>query len=103
GTVARIVQGERSPDGRYSLVTVGTDVFEVEAWLDDAPYPRADVVLRAEPTDGDPEALRAARDELERLLRRVLALRTELGLTGARATAELTAEPVSAGWHAALL
>lgn len=43
GVVARMVQVEALPDGRYALVTVGTRRIRVNAWLPDDPYPLADV------------------------------------------------------------
>jgi uncharacterized protein len=43
GVVARMVQVEPLPDGRYALVTVGTRRIRVNAWLPDDPYPLADV------------------------------------------------------------
>jgi uncharacterized protein len=103
GSVARILQGQRGADGRYALVTVGAAVLEVERWLHDDPYPRADVVVREDTPALDDVALRSARDDLEPRLRRLLALRAEMGLHGAPATSELHEDPVVAGWHAALL
>jgi uncharacterized protein len=103
GTVARIVQGQRGADGRYALVAVGTAVLAVERWLDDDPYPRADVVVRAEAPPADPDALSGARDDLERSLRRLLALRAEMGMGSAPATTGLHEDPVVAAWHATLL
>jgi uncharacterized protein len=102
GAVARIVQGRQAPDGRWALVTVGTAALAVERWLDDDPYPRADVVVR-EDAPADDSSLRAARDGLVPALRRLLALRAEMGLPGAPVTTELHEDPVVAGWHAALL
>jgi Lon protease-like protein len=54
GTMARIVDAERLSDGRWHLVTVGTERFRVNAWLPDDPYPVADVELWPDepPTDG---------------------------------------------------
>lgn len=43
GVVARMVQVEALPDGRYALVAVGTRRIRVNAWLPDDPYPLADV------------------------------------------------------------
>jgi Lon protease-like protein len=43
GTVARIVDISALPDGRYALVSVGTERLRVNAWLPDDPYPLADV------------------------------------------------------------
>src|SRR5690242_20202173 len=39
--LARVVQSERAPDGRYALVVVGIAPVTVTEWLDDDPYPRA--------------------------------------------------------------
>ena len=41
GTVARIVEAARTPDGRYLLATVGSERLRVRRWLADDPYPRA--------------------------------------------------------------
>ena len=77
GTVARVVEAVELPDGRYALGTVGTRRIRVRAWLDDDPYPRADV----EDWD-DAEAGPALADEVDGVatqLRRVLAAYAELG------------------------
>src|SRR6188768_1380525 len=41
GTLARIVQAQPFPDGRWAVVSVGTRRVVVAEWLDDDPYPRA--------------------------------------------------------------
>lgn len=43
GTVARIVDIQVTPDGRYAIAAVGTERLRVGAWLPDDPYPLADV------------------------------------------------------------
>src|SRR6478609_3186788 len=43
GTVARVVQIAELPDGRYAVATVGLRRIRVIRWLDDDPYPRAQV------------------------------------------------------------
>lgn len=43
GTVARIIDIQVTPDGRFALVAVGTERIRVLAWLPDDPYPLADV------------------------------------------------------------
>ena len=43
GTVARILEVAELPDGRYFLQAAGVRRIRVQSWLDDAPYPRADV------------------------------------------------------------
>lgn len=41
GCLARIVEHEQFPDGRFALIALGTERVIVEHWLDDDPYPRA--------------------------------------------------------------
>jgi Lon protease-like protein len=43
GCTAEIVEAEETPDGRWGLGTIGRRPLRVRAWLDDAPYPRAEV------------------------------------------------------------
>jgi uncharacterized protein len=43
GTLARIVQIAELPDGRYAVSTVGLRRIRVRRWLDDDPYPRAEI------------------------------------------------------------
>jgi Lon protease-like protein len=101
GTVARIVEAARTPDGRYLLATVGTDRFRVKKWLDDDPYPRAeiDVISEAKRLRDDAAARRA---DVQHLLGRVLALSAELGeRTAPVDAAQLDDDPVRASFEAA--
>src|SRR5688500_16539615 len=50
GTLARIVQAQPFPDGRWALAAVGTSRIRVVEWLPDDPYPRAEL----EPLPDDP-------------------------------------------------
>lgn len=43
GTVAQIIDAQEMPDGRWALAAVGTRRFRVSRWLEDDPYPRAEV------------------------------------------------------------
>src|SRR5262245_9674089 len=78
GTIARIVDAARSPEGRYLLATVGAERIRVRRWLDDDPYPRAEVETLAEPKRVATSSS-DRRDAVERLLVRSLAMRAELG------------------------
>jgi Lon protease-like protein len=101
GTVARIVEAARTPDGRYLLATVGTERFRVKRWLDDDPFPRAEIDVLGEPkrVPGD---VAARRDDVQRLLGRVLAMSAELGDAAAPVgAAELDDDPVKASYEAA--
>jgi hypothetical protein len=101
GTVARIVQAVELPDGRWLVDSVGTERFRIQRWLEDDPYPCAEVEALAEAPPGpEAEGLRA---EVERLLRQVLALQVELGFPAPSATLELDREPGAAAYQAAVL
>ena len=101
GTVAQIVQAARTPDGRFSLATVGTDRIDVVEWLPDDPYPRAIVRTRVE---GEP-----ARDGTEiandvcALLVNVHELRAALNEPAHTGEVVLSPDLVRASYEAALL
>jgi|SRR5689334_4994883 len=101
GTVARIVEAARTPDGRYLLATVGTERFRIKKWLDDDPYPRAEVDVIGEPKRVADDAA-ARRTDVQRLLGRVLAMSAELGERAAPVdSAQLDDDPVRASFEAA--
>lgn len=75
GTLARIEQAGQLPNGRLVLVIVGTERLRVTEWLPDDPHPIARVGPLADA--GDVAAGRVTR--VDDLLRRVLAMRAELG------------------------
>jgi Lon protease-like protein len=101
GTVAKIAQVQALPDGRYVLATVGARRLRVERWLDDDPYPRAEVVDWPEvaPDDGEGDEQRRT---IEALVRRAAALRTELGEQAPPVGLELVDDPVLAVYQAML-
>jgi len=99
GTVARIVAAGRLPDGRYLLATVGTRRLRVREWLADDPFPRATVELLEE--SRPPNDAHDARDEIERLLKRVLAMAAELGEAPQAVGVDLHDDPVHAAFEAA--
>jgi len=103
GTVARIVDAARTPEGRYLLATVGTERFRVKKWHHDDPFPRADIEMLPEPKRV-PDGAQERRDEVERLLVRSLAMRAELGDHAAPVdAATLDPDPVRASYEAATL
>jgi len=97
GTIARLVEAVELPDGRFALNCAGTRRVRVKQWLDDDPYPRADI------DDWRDEAIDTLDvDELvtvERTLRRVLALSAEAGDAVARVATEISDDPVLATYH----
>ena len=100
GTVARILQVDELPDGRFVVGAVGLRRIRVERWLDDDPYPRAEVVDWPEVRPDTGTALDA--DELGGLVRRAAALQAELGDPAVPVDLELSDDPVIAGYQAAL-
>ena len=98
GTVARILQLERFPDGRSALAAVGTRRIRIRQWLDDDPYPRAEVEDWP-----DPSRATLPTDDVEVLFRRALALAAELGEAGAPLDVELAEDPAVATFQVAAL
>jgi Lon protease-like protein len=103
GTVARIVEAARTPDGRYLLATVGVERLRVRHWLPDDPYPRAEIDVVAEPKHVAPRATEQ-RAAVELGLKRVLGLWAELGQPAPGVDAvQLDADPVRASFEAAAM
>jgi len=103
GTVARIVEVEEYPDGRFGLVGVGVRRVQVERWLRDDPYPRAEVRdwPDPEPDAGEAERAESALRAMLVPFRRALALSGELRETSVPATIELADDPATASFQAA--
>jgi Lon protease-like protein len=101
GTRARILQAAELEDGRWVLGLVGLERVRVDRWLPDDPYPRAEV--SSFPGEPAGRAAAADRHRVERALRRVLALKSELGESATPATVALDPDPSLAGWQAAAL
>jgi uncharacterized protein len=98
GTVAKILEAGRLPDGRYVLAAVGTRRLRVRRWLPEEPYPRAEIELFDDSVVTDAETRRA---EVERLLRRVLVLRAALGEAAAGSDVTLDEDAGRASFEAA--
>lgn len=95
GTIARIVRAEVDPDGQARLVAVGTQRFRVLRWVDGAVYPQADVEFF------DDFDLVVENDvaHLTKRVRRLLAVRSELGILGPPATIDLHDDPAVRLWQ----
>jgi Lon protease-like protein len=102
GTRAVIADAVELDDGRWVMILAGEDRVRVRRWLPDDPFPRAEVES-CDDRPPSPEAS-ARRDGLERLLRRVLAGKVELGDAPATGTGEnaveLSADVAVATWQA---
>lgn len=101
GTAAQVHEAEELPDGRWAVIAVGGRRIRVERWLDDDPYPRAEV---ADLPDPEPTAAEVARlPEVIAKLRAALARSAEVGDTTTPATVELADDPVLASHQASAL
>lgn len=101
GTVAEIVEAARLPDGRFLLEVIGRERIRIDQWLPDDPHPWATVspIEDLRPGDNFPDGVR----ECVEHLRRLLALRVELGDPAPPATAELHPDPEVASWQVCFL
>ena len=101
GTIARVLQAEELEDGRWVAVTVGTRRIRITEWYPDDPYPQARVEELAE--DGVDDGVRSVRDELLPRVRRLLALRSELGDETVPSTFEVARDDAVACWQLLVL
>ncbi len=92
GTRARIVEAVELDDGRWALGTMGVGRLRVARWLDDDPYPRADVDDWPDDRWADPAHPETAVAPVLGHLRRVLATAAELGDRVVDSTIELADE-----------
>jgi Lon protease-like protein len=105
GTVAEILRTQELPDGRFAVAALGTRRLRVKRWLEDDPYPRAEVEEWPDEPDA-PEDATAAADalgpggEVTALLRRSAALAAELGDAAPPVDLELADDPSLAGFQA---
>lgn len=98
GAVAQITQ-LGAEDGFVMLAAEGGRRFEIGAWLDDDPHPRADVRVLP-PLEWD-EELRPRLEAAERAVRRSLAVASEFTEQQWSASVELADDPVALSWQLA--
>lgn len=78
GTLARVLETEQAPDGRWAVISVGVRRFRVGQWLPDNPFPQALI----EEWPDESVASGEQTDRYQTLLgqhRRLLALTSEIG------------------------
>ncbi|QNE37450.1 peptidase S16 [Leifsonia shinshuensis] len=97
GTMARLVSASAGAEDLL-IVGVGTRRFTVEQWLDEDPYPRAELSMLPELEWS--EALIPLRAEAETVVRRVIARVAE---PESDAGVELSEDPVAAAWQLAAI
>ncbi|CAM4059130.1 LON peptidase substrate-binding domain-containing protein [Janibacter anophelis] len=98
GTVAVVERVSPAAD-RIRLVARGTGRFEVVRWLDDDPYPRAEVRPLPDLVWEDEQASQMV--ETERVVRRALAVMSEYRTQLWPADVELSEDPVTNAWQLA--
>ena len=105
GTVAKIIEAQEFPDGRWGLVVGGISRIQVCRWLEADPYPRAEVQDWPDGERGDHEGdnVSAELPPVVSAWRRVLALQSELGAPGLPAGFEVSEDPPTAVWQLAAL
>lgn len=97
GTMARLISVSAGADALLA-VAVGTDRFTVDEWLDDDPYPRAEVTPLPELDWSD--ELTPLRTQAEAIVRRTLARAPEARWD---ADTELSDDPIAAAWQLAAI
>jgi Lon protease-like protein len=97
GTMARLVSAAAGADDLL-IVGVGTRRFTVERWVDEDPYPRAELSML--PDLEWSEALAPLRAQAEAVVRRVIARVAE---PQSDAGIELSDDPVAAVWQLAAI
>lgn len=100
GTLARVAQVQVGADDLH-LVAVGGERVAVDRWLDDDPYPIAD--LTPLPALVWEESLTPLRTEAERIVRRVLARAARQGDTRWDPDVELSDDPIESAWQLAAI
>lgn len=105
GTIATIVDSTVTPDGRWGVLAVGAERFRVIRWLEDDPYPHAEIEPwpdeLPDPTGPD-GALGGVADRIgaaSARLSRVLSLATELGVDGLSPDVSVSDDPAEAIWE----
>ena len=92
GTLAEIIDSEKSSDGRWLLITKGMKRIQISKWLEDSPYPRAEISFV-----DDEESVNCDREEWLKTvnhMRRVLAILAELGDDVSPFSIEISEDPL---------
>ncbi len=103
GTVAKIIDAQEFPDGRWGLMVGGTRRVQVSHWLEDDPYPRAEVQDWPDTGQFNDEDAPRQLPSVVVQWRRVLALQSELGAPGPPADFEMSEDPPTAVWQLSAL
>ena len=97
GTIAEVVQQGELDDGRILLINVGRERIRVTRWLEDDPYPMAEVEpFPDKPINGGLGPAVAATFVVRR---RLMALAIEMGADASSLEIELPEDPLEASWE----
>lgn len=102
GCVARVLESTDLPDGRSLLAAVGTRRVSLDRWLEEDPYPRAEVTTIPDaswPGAAETELV----DRVTGSARSLGALACELGAPAWPADLVLSDDPIERAWQLALL
>ncbi len=97
GTVAEVAQKGELDDGRILLINVGQERVRVTRWLEDDPYPLAEVEPYPDETINGGLGPAVAATFVTR--RRLMALAVEMGADAGGLEVELPADPLEASWE----
>lgn len=88
GVVVHVEQCVATPEGGYGIVGLASDVVEVDEWLTDAPYPRAQITIRASLTSNEDVAIdlqqriQVAADTIDQMLQEMYGPNTQSAILG---------------------
>ncbi len=99
GTVARLLQVGEASEQLLAVVALGEQRIEIERWLPDDPYPRAEVRRIDELSFADSD--RTLLQQTEQTVRRCLSAASEYADLAFPADTELSDDPVAACWQLA--
>jgi len=102
GCLAQVVEAAQTPDGRWALISVGTERVRVTRWLADDPFPQAELEAFSE-GPADASLLADALEPVEASVRRVAGLAERLGAPPLPDDLELSDDPVLRGYQLAVL
>lgn len=97
GTLASIASSGPIDDGRLAILAVGTHRISIDRWLEDDPYPIANVTVFADTAFSG--SLAPMVDTARRRRQRLIGLAIELGGTSGPISIDIGDDPLVASWH----
>ena len=97
GTLASIASSGRIDNDRLAILAIGTNRLSVERWLEDDPYPIADITVADDTSFA--QSLTPMVDTARRRRQRLVGLAIELGGTSGPIEIDIGDDPLVASWH----